>query len=292
MKNFILQIPIFLTRALLIFLLLIQNVLPLSAADVPEPEVKSIVARTNRVAYYQGQDGKAEVSMRIIDSQGRERNRGFVILRRDAPPPQNSAAQYGEDEYTGDQQFYIYFKRPADVEDMVYIVWKQHEISKDDDRWLYLPDLDLVKRIAASDERTSFVGSHFYYEDVSGRNPNEDNHELVQTTDTYFVLKNIPKNRDLVEFAYYKIWIHKESFIPVQISYFDDQDREYRKYTALNVERIQGYLTVTEAKMEDLQNGGYTVISYDRVKYNTGLPAEIFENYQRYLRNPPMKYLQ
>ncbi len=39
-----------------------------------------------------------------------------------------------------------------------------------------LPDLDLVKRIAAGDKRTSFVGSHFLYEDISGRAVQEDKH--------------------------------------------------------------------------------------------------------------------
>jgi len=265
---------------------------PASPDAAQDPDVNTIVARTNQVAYYQGKDGKAKVSMTIVDAQGRERNRQFTILRRDALPPGNAKEKYDEDEYTGDQKFYIYFHRPADVEDMVYLVWKQHEINQDDDRWLYLPDLDLVKRIAASDERTSFVGSHFYYEDVSGRNPNEDTHELEQTTDTYYILKNTPKDAELVDFAYFKMWIHKESYIPVQTSYYDAQDKEYRRYTVLNVKNIQGYLTVTRAEMQDLQTGGKTVINYNQVEYNPGLPVEIFENYQRYLRNPPMKYLR
>ncbi len=279
--------------ALLICVCILALAVPgyLGAAE-QNMSVQEIVDRTNQVAYYQGRDGKAVVSMSIFDSQGRERSRQFTILRRDAAPQKGKADKFGEDEYTGDQKFYIYFHRPADVEDMVYLVWKQHEIGKDDDRWLYLPDLDLVKRIAASDERTSFVGSHFYYEDVSGRNPNEDEHKLEQTTDTYYILKNTPKEPELVEFKYYKMWIHKDSFIPVQISYYDENDKEYRRYKVLNVKEIQGYLTVTESRMDDLQSGGHTVISYDKVKYNENLPLDIFENYQRYLRNPPMQYIK
>ncbi|MFP3983491.1 MAG: outer membrane lipoprotein-sorting protein [Desulfurivibrionaceae bacterium] len=261
-------------------------------AEEEAPGVAEIVDRTNQVAYYQGKDGKAEVFMTIVDSQNRERNRRFTILRRDEGPPEEKADKYGEDEYRGDQKFYIYFHRPSDVEDMVYLVWKHHEFGEDDDRWLYLPDLDLVKRIAASDKRTSFVGSHFFYEDVSGRNPDNDEHELVETTGNYYVLKNTPKRPDMVEFKYYKMWIHKDSFVPVQISYYNDRDQEYRKYTVQNVEKIDGYLTITKAKMEDLQSGGHTMLSYDRVKYDRDLPVDIFDNYQRYLRNPPMQYIK
>ena len=71
------------------------------------------------------------------------------------------------------------------------MVWKH--LDKDDDRWLYLPALDVQKRIAATDKRTSFVGSHFFYEDVSGRRLSDDRHELVEVTDTYYVMKNTPK---------------------------------------------------------------------------------------------------
>ena len=99
------------------------------------------------------------------------------------------------------------------------MVWKH--IKADDDRWLYLPALDLVKRIAASDERTSFVGSDFFYEDVSGRGLDEDVHELLETSDNYFVIKNTPKRPDDVEFSYYKMWIHKKTFLPIKTEYFD-----------------------------------------------------------------------
>lgn len=253
------------------------------AAD--PPPVEEIIERANQVAYYQGEDGRADVRMRIIDAQGRERQRQFTMLRRN-----QGQDRTGNGEPTGDQRFYVFFKAPPDVADTVFLVWKHVAIETDDDRWLYLPDLDLVKRIAASDERTSFVGSHFFYEDVSGRNTNEDTHELLEVTDKYFILDNTPKDPDTVEFSHYKMWIHKETFLPIQVEYYDQRDEAYRRYTVLNVYRPQDFLTVSEAKMEDLRSGGYTTVVYTDVEYNLGLPGEIFT--ERYLRKPPMKYLQ
>ena len=253
------------------------------------PSVDEIVERSNRVAYYQGKDGRADVHMSIIDAQGRERVRKFTILRRDNEPPADAEVQDPEDS-TGDQRFYVYFKAPPDVSDTVFMVWKHVDPDQDDDRWLYLPDLDLVKRIAASDERTSFVGSHFFYEDVSGRNTNEDKHELVNVTDTYFILNNIPKEPETVEFANYKMWIHRDTFMPIQTEYYDDRGEAYRRYTVLEVERPEGFLTVTKSKMEDLRSGGHTTIEYSDVEYNVGLPKDIFT--ERYLRKPPMEYIK
>ena len=255
----------------------------LSAVFAEEISIDTIVHKANRTSYYQGKDGRAQVEMTIVDNQGRKRHRRFSILRRDMEPVDEQS-----DEYTGEQKFYVYFHRPADVNKTVFLVWKHPD--KDDDRWLYLPALDLVNRIAASDERTSFVGSHFFYEDVSGRSPEEDVHELIETTDNYYVLKNTPKNPNSVEFSYYKAWIHRQTFIPVKIEYYDKNGKKYRIAQALKVETIQEYPTVMTAQMEDLRSGGKTTIQYSQVSYNLSLPENIFT--ERYLRNPPRKYLR
>ncbi len=237
---------------------------------------EQVVQQANHAAYYQGEDGRAKVNMVIRDSQGRERNRNFVILRKDTGK--------GDTE----QKFYVYFNRPADVSGTSFLVWKR--VGADDDRWLYLPALDLVKRIAASDERTSFVGSDFFYEDVSGRGIEEDTHEIAETTDNYYVIKSIPKNPKNAEFAYYKNYIHQQSFIPVKTEYYDAQGKLYREYTAEKVDEIQGFQTVTRSSMKDHRTGSETVLTYSEVNYDTGLPEEIFT--ERYLRTPPRQHLR
>ena len=121
-------------------------------ANIETIAVQTIVEKANIVAYYQGQDGKAKVKMVITNKQGQKREREFNILRKDV-------------EDNGDQKYFVYFQKPADVRRMTYLVLKHVDPKKDDDRWLYLPALSLTKRIAAGDKRTSFVGSHFFYED-------------------------------------------------------------------------------------------------------------------------------
>ncbi len=237
--------------------------------------VDEIVAKANNVAYYSGDDGKAQVQMVITDAQGRKRIRQFVILRKDI--------QDG-----GEQKFYVYFYKPEDVRDMVYMVWKH--IGRDDDRWLYLPALDLVRRIAATDKRSSFVGSHFVYEDVSGRSIEDDTHELISSDGQFYKIKNTPKKKEGVEFAYYYVWIRKDNFLPVKAEYYDEGGEKYRLIEALKIENIQGYPTVTEMKASDLKKGGNTIITYTSVQYNIGLTEDIFT--ERYLRRPPAKWIR
>jgi outer membrane lipoprotein-sorting protein len=245
---------------------------------------QAIVAKANLVSYYQGQDGRARVKMTIDDKKGKPRLREFIILRKDA----NIAGQAYKDAHCGDQKMYVYFTAPADLNKMVFLVWKR--IGKDDDRWLYTPGLDLVNRIAASDERTSFVGSDFFYEDVSGRGTAEDNHEILEETKLYYVLKSTPKKPKSVEFSYYKVWIIKSNFLPRQIQFFDSKQQKYREYMVEGVKKVQGYWTVTKASMSDLKTGSKTTLEYSDIKYDIGVPEKVFT--ERYLKRRPRKYLK
>ena len=274
-----------------IFIVLFSMVSPFgSEAGVPEANepaktegaserfgnVETIVNKANLMAYYQGEDGRAKVKMTITDKKGQKRYREFIILRRDV-------------EDGGDQKYYIYFQRPADVREMVFMVHKHADVERDDDRWLYLPSLDLVKRIAAGDKRTSFVGSDFLYEDVSGRSLQEDAHELIETTDELFVVKNVPKQADTVEFKYYNVSIDRKTYMPMKMEYYDEGDKLYRVIESAKVEEIQGYPTVVKSVVSDLKTGSKTEMEFSDVKYDIGL-GDIFT--ERYLRRPPREAIR
>ncbi len=240
------------------------------------PDVDTIVNKANIVAYYQGKDGKAKVKMTITNKQDQKREREFNILRKDM-------------EDGGDQKYFVYFLRPPDVRRMVYMVHKHADPGKDDDRWLYLPALDLIKRIAASDKRTSFVGSDFLYEDVSGRSLKEDTHELIKTTDEMFVVKNVPKKPDTVEFSYYNVAIDRKTYVPIKMEFYDKENKLYRVIESKKVEMIQKYPTVTLSVVSDLKNGSKTEMEFTEVKYDIDID-DIFQ--ERYLRRPPREAIR
>lgn len=247
------------------------------------PSLDEIISKTEQTAYYLGKDGSARVKMIITDSQGRERKRRFTILRLDERPDGENS-----EEPAGNQKYYLHIDYPSDLKNTVLLVWKHPD--GDDDRWLYLPALDLAKRIAASDKRTSFLGSDFLYEDISGRSMNADTHELLETTNDYYVLKHVPKQPETVEFSEYTMWVHRRTFLPVKVEYLDRQGEKYRVYEALNVETIQGYPTITRSRMQDLVLKQETLMEFSGIRYDRGLPEDIFT--ERYLRNPPRDLLR
>ncbi|MGL1901921.1 MAG: outer membrane lipoprotein-sorting protein [Fibrobacterales bacterium] len=238
--------------------------------------VTDIITKANNTSYYAGKDGRAKVHMTIKDDQGRKRKRSFTILRKDI----------GETD--GEQKFYVFFRRPSDIKNMAFLVYKHME--RDDDRWLYLPSMDLVKRIAGSDKRTSFVGSSFFYEDVSGRGLTLDTHTLEKTTAKHYVVKNVPKDLGSVEFSEYTVWINKTNFVPEKIEYLDKKGVLYRSYRALKTKVVQGHPTVTMAVMKDHNTGVETLNKYTKVGYDIGIDESIFT--ERFLRKPPQKLLK
>jgi hypothetical protein len=247
-----------------------------NSASKEAPDVETIVSKANIVAYYQGADGKAKVKMTITDKQNQKREREFNILRKDM-------------EDGGDQKYFVYFLKPPDVRKMVYMVHKHSDPDKDDDRWLYLPALDLIRRVAAGDKRTSFVGSDFLYEDVSGRSLKEDSHELIKTTDEFFVVKNVPTKPDTVEFSYYNVSIDRKTYVPMKMEFYDKENKLYRVIESQKVEVIQEFPTVVKSVVSDLKTGSKTEMEFTDVKYDIDL-KDIFQ--ERYLRRPPREVMR
>jgi outer membrane lipoprotein-sorting protein len=243
------------------------------AGDIKD--ANEIITKANLASYYSADDGSAQARMIIVDAQGNKQMRQFTILRKDQAD-------------LGNQDMLVFFSRPTDVQGTVFRVVKK--VESDDDRWLYLPALDLVKRISAGDKRTSFVGAHFFYEDVSGRNPAEDNFTLLKTDDKFYTLNAVPKDKSSVEFDHYIVKIDKHHFLPMQVDYYNNQGKKSRSMHVLKTRVIDGFTTVIHSKVTQHTDGSFTEMQFRNVKYNVGLPDSIFS--ERSLRNPPKEWLK
>lgn len=242
---------------------------PLAQAEVPSAD--QIAAKSLQAYYYAGKDMKARVSMRLTNAQGATREREMVLLRA------NQGA-------TGDQRYLILFEAPADVRGTSFLVWKN--AKGEDERWLYFPALKAVKRVAADDKRSSFVGSDFTYEDVSGRDPEEEQHALLKQEalsgrQTY-VLESKPKQA--ADYARRVSWVDQERWLTLKEEYYDAGGKLIRTFTADKVEQIDTAWTVTKRSMSNAQTGHRTEVSLAAIKYDSALPADIFT--ERQLRNP------
>ena len=215
-----------------------------------------------------GKDETSQVTLTLFTKEGQRRERKLLLQRK------GKADQ---------KKVLIHFLSPADVRGVGFLVWRHP--GKDDDRWLYLPDLHMVRRIAAADKRGSFVGSDFVYEDIAGRDVDQDQHALTGSESIggkdCYVVKSVPLDSRSAEFEHKVSWIRKDNFVVVQEMYYDHQGNPLKKLTIDILEKIQEIWTMRKQTMLNLQTGHYTVVTWDKVKYNTSLGEEVFT--ERYL---------
>ncbi len=246
-------------------------------AAATEPSAEEIVSRSLDAFYYAGDDMQARVSMVLVNPQGKKRLRELTMLRRN----------FGA---SGDQRYFVFFHAPADVNGMTFMVWKYP--AKEDDRWIFIPAVKLVRRIAANDKRSSFVGSDFTYEDVSGRDVGDETHELLRSEELdgrpCFVVESRPK--ESTDYARRVSWIDRERWVPLKEEYFDAREEPVRLFTADEVEEIGGRWTTTRRTMRNLQTGHSTEVTFQEISYDVGLDEDLFT--ERYLRQPPRKWIR
>lgn len=236
-----------------------------------------IIQRSLQAYYYAGDDGRARISMRLINSQGKERLREMTMLRK------NMGTE-------GEQRYYIYFHKPSDVKGTSFMVWKYP--AREDDRWIFIPAIKLVRRIAADDKRSSFVGSDFTYEDISGREIGDETHKLLRSEDWQGRPTYVIESRPRVKIDYVRrvSWIDRDRSLPLKEEYYDAHGEILRIFTADEVQQVDGFWTATRRTMRDKQSGHRTEVIFSEIEYNLGVGDDLFT--ERYLRNPPRKWIR
>lgn len=241
-----------------------------------EMSAEEIMKRAHLGLYYAGDDGRAVVTMELKDKRGKTRTRKFTMIRLDL-------------EDGGTQKYYTYFMEPSDVRRTCFMVWK--EPDKDDARWIFIPALDLVKRISANDKSSSFVGSDFSYEDVSGRHWNDDVHTMVRSEEKegrqFYVIESVPKAGKT--FAKKLTWVSKDRMLPEREEYYDKKGELARVFEAEEVKEIGGFQTVTKRRMTNMKKDHSTLVEFSDVEYNIGVEEDLFT--ERFLKAPPQKYI-
>ena len=244
-------------------------------------DINKIMEQTHINSYYQGNDGKSQILMKVFSSKdSKPIKKMFYMLRMDKKDG-------------GEQMFFTYFIKPTDIKRTSFLVHKK--INDDDYRRLYIPASDKILSIAGSRKQDPFMGSDFSYEDVSGRHFTKDNHKLLSEeklngVDVYVTLST-PKVKES-KIKSIKAWISKTDLIPLKVEYTNHDSKVYRRYTSSKVIDIQGFKTITKRTMESVLEGSHTemLINPKKTQYNLGLTEDIFS--ERSLKNPPMKYFK
>lgn len=210
-----------------------------------------------------GSDLQGDLAMTLTNKQGDERARQLRQFITDN----------GSIEKT-----LMFFLSPADVRNTSFMSWS-YANGKDDDQWIYLPALKRTKRISSDSKGDYFMGSDFTYDDLGDRHPEEDNHTLLreEKLGNYdcFVVESTSKQPG---YMYSKTitWVNKDNFIGLKREFYDEAKMPLKTLYIYKFEKINGFWTILETEMVNIQKNHRTKMVFSNVKINQGIPDNKF----------------
>ena len=231
------------------------------AAPAAGPGGREIMERVD--ARDTGDNAVQDMEMILIDKGGHERVRNLRSFRRDV----------GED-----TQSILFFLSPADVRETGFLTYDYDGAERDDDQWLYLPALKKTKRIASGDKSGSFMGSDFSYADMTDRELDFYDYELLQEdeVDGYavWIVQAIPNNEKEIEETGYTrsiFFVRKDNDVVIRAKSWVKKGERNKYMEVKRLDRIDGIWVPTEIHMTTKKDSATlhkTVLKASNVRFN------------------------
>jgi hypothetical protein len=248
----------------------------LGQAQSPTPDQIALRAHDRDT----GRDSRASMRMKLYDRQGRVRERALTVttLRGRGAPGVPASAPPGD-------RLLTRFTYPNDIRGTGFLVWEHPD--KEDERFLYLPALGRVRRIAGAETQESFVGSDFTYEDIGGRELDEYSYAFAGDGNASWTppvggvaqpaWRLESKRKDAsAEFPRVVSLVLKDSYMVVAAEIYNRRNERQKVYTVRRLERIEGIWTVMDSEMTNAIEKTRTELAIESIDYNVGLTEADF----------------
>ncbi len=219
----------------------------------------------------EGDNLTSKMKMILIDKNGKKRIRDLKTYTKNK----------GEDKLK-----LMFFLTPADVKNTGFLTYDYDDSNKDDDQWLYLPELQKVKRIASSDKSSSFMGSDFTYSDMTSRNVEDYTYEImkepmVRGHKTWQLLVTPKSKKTIQETGYTKsiMFIRQDNFVAIQALNYIKAGNKLKYMMVNKLEKIDGIWSVKEIQMvtkKGRKTLHKTIFKFSDIKYNQDLKESFF----------------
>ncbi len=218
--------------------------------------------------------GRAQtMTLRIHSKGGGARQRRLAVLDRRAPD--------GEDKSVS------FFLAPPDVKGTAFLQWSHK--GRNDDQWLYLPELDRTRRITAQSRDQSFMGTDFSYRDLELLAEIPDWTEAdaasqlrgVEDIDERpcHVIELRPAAKD-VGYARIVLWLDTELLVSRKLDFFADTGVHVKTLHQRDFRNIDAIPTPHRLEMGQLEKGSRTEVEISDVRYDAALSDDVFTERQ------------
>lgn len=193
----------------------------------------------------------------------------------------------------------IIFESPPDVKGTKLLTIEY--ANKDDDQWFYLPALKRVRRIAATENDDSFMGSEVFFEDIRSEKLDDYQYTLLgtETFDAielgtkvldgteYYVIEAVPKTKKKKEESTYskrKLWICKDNFLTIRTEFYDRKGKLLKIFHSSDIRLVSktDKLRFHKVDMHNVQINHKTELLFEDYKINQGIPNYFFTHQYLY----------
>lgn len=157
------------------------------------------------------------------------------------------------------------------------LTYEYGELGKDNDSWIYLPELSKVKRLASSsdsnDSSGSFFGSEFSLEDMEDLKIDEYNYKILKEENykgrEVWVIEYTPTTERAKKSKYSKTisWIDKERYISLKKNLYVRGDH-YKQLTMSKIEKIDGVWIARRLTMNNLSTRTISIMNMISVAFD------------------------
>ncbi len=256
-------------RSALFFALAAGTVFSAPCAVADELTAREIIEKVD--ARDDGDNSTATLEMILIDKRGDKRVRRVTKLAKDEGR---------------DTRSIMFFLAPADVRGTGFLTYDYYAGEKDDDQWLYLPELRKTKRIASSDKSGSFMGTDFSYADMTRRVLDEWTYKLLKEDEVrgnkVWLIETMPRDREVRDrYGYDKsvVFVRQDIFMVVRAVHWVRDGNKLKYFDVKQLERFDGIWMGTELDMKTTKGGETlhrTVMKFSDVKFNQNLDEGMF----------------
>lgn len=203
----------------------------------------------------------------------------MVITQKNGAVKQRLLYMFTKEKTKKERWTLMRFIQPANVEGTGLLTLDFP--GDESNQWLYLPALKKARRIASSREGGRFVGSDFYYEDLMDREVNMDHHRIIGADKVGGLdctqLEGIPVDVSNSVYAKRVSCIYTNLMIPLRIDFYENVNGEpVKRLQAQKIKKIQGYWTIFDSTMYNLETGSSTKLLTTDIVYDRGLPDDLF----------------
>jgi outer membrane lipoprotein-sorting protein len=202
----------------------------------------------------------------------------MVITAKNGATSERVIDQYSKDGPHGSRML-IVFQRPANVAGSRFLT--MDNASGGEDRWIFLPSLGKVRRIAASEGGGNFMGTDFSYDDISSmsRDIDLDTHTILREEPLdgrpCYVIQSVPKD-SAYQYSKTISWAATSNSLVYKMEMYNRRNELIKVMELSGYQDVQGRPTPIETKVSTLASGTSTTIYMDIIKYDEPIPEGVF----------------